>query len=359
MRGQVLGAARRARGVPQTALEAAAASLTPGGSVEITSSQHLNTADVSGTVPWAATAYPGASTMLDWINTMPWHPTRKRSYICGGRQTGFSESQKVVRYDEAADAWRGFPDPWAGQTIGGHVYQSHTLAPEHDRFFYFPYGSISNIQQWDTATDTFLGLGASIAPPVPEVGRGSWSTVSAIVWMPTLGAQGSIVCINANGAQMRRFDWQSQAWSVLKAWTAWLQDDHPIAIYLPGADIVLCGAASGSPLDGLYRVSSAGAVTTTAACPHGISVEGSAPRGPILPHPAHGNSAILLGQTSQRIYEYVAATDTWHDRAALNSPLTVTLSAACSLPHLGVVMIVERQTHNSGNFRCFLWKPGF
>lgn len=338
--------------VVQSALALAATAVSPGSVAEFASTT-LNVNDATGTRPWGPCLAPGSLTPLDWANDMAWSPTRRQAFSSGGRPYNQAASQKVIRYDETTDSWRSWVDPFSGGS-GGHIYDSTALADEHGVLFHVPYGN-GQVHLWDIDTQTYIG---SIAiPPYPPQ-HGSYSTVSALEWAPNLGPQGSLLFLNSTAVQIKRYDWATGLWSEVQTTPGpGLQSTHTIAVRLPVSDIVLMGVAyTGDPLPPLLVVDgSSGAVSQTPPCPAPISCNGGLYRGPICSHP-NGTSAILFSKDNQRIYEYVAATNTWSDRAALPTELNSVTNIACTIPDLGIVLFVDRP---GGVYKTYIYKPGF
>ena len=334
-----------------TALEALAATLTPG-TVTAWSNASLNTVLDNGSRPFAATGLaPGSVTMLDWCNDMEYDPVRKKFWTAGGRAYEQPLNQKAVWFDMEANAWQSQIDPWDGRN-GGHIYDATAYAPEFGILFSAMFGGVSHeIYMWDVDTEAYLGS-------IPRPRATAYGNDKTIVWMPTLGTEGSLIWWNQHttGA-IERFDWASQAWSQLAA-SSTVAYSAGIGIYVPLADVVLIGTGSVSA-GGMAIVHNDGSVTTTANPPTGVFIYpvASTAQGPFLPHPTKA-SAVMLDQANDRIYAYVVAENTWHDRAALPAELQSFSQIGVTLPDLGCWAFVKH-IGDGVNFLSYLLKPDF
>lgn len=344
-----------AAGTSPTALAAACLALTAG-ALTPWSNDSLNTVQANTTKPWEPLVDGVTVPMLDWANHMEYDPLRQLIVTGGGRPYQRGGSQKAVWYDESSNTWADQIDPWGGNG-GGHIYNASTVAPGIGLMLSAPFGSSGSlgggsgwIYKWNLDTKAFAGL---ISPP-PN-GSVPWDPLCAVIWMPNLGSQGSLVFYNKNSnSRIMRLDWATQAWTQLATGVAGYASIPAVAIRIPNRDIALIGTSGGA--NGLAIVNgTTGGVTMTANAPTVVGINGSATGGYLVAHP-NGDTAVLFSNVTNRIYEYVPATDTWHDRAALPATLQSGYSIYCALPNYGAWLIVDRK---SGPILTYLLKPNF
>lgn len=346
--GGVIAAGRSVK----TPLQLLAEGMAPGSVVEFTNSS-LNTIPSGEAVPPWNKPHPTALEPLDWACNMPWDSTRHQVYCAGGRDYADPTACKLIKFDAKTNTWSAKTNPW--NHGGGHLYDSTTMSSELGLVFYVPYGN-DEILVWDIEANA---AAASIPIPHRDGGLGGYFPVTAIEWHPKMGTQGALVWYNNSYNRTITYDWVTKVWVERKLYGVGPNEGHSVALYLHGAEIVLCGESfnTGSGFQGLNIIDKTGAWSSTAVAPAGISCNGPSQRGPIVSHP-DGHSAILFSGDNQHIYQWIAATDTWVDRGLLpnGSVVNTIFSIGTSIPEYGVVMFVVREntTH-----RSFLYKPGF
>lgn len=337
----------------KTQLQIAAEALAVGSVITIANSS-LNIPGTNGTLPWDKTGIGTSLPMLDWANDMPWDSVRHRAYASGGRDYSNPQAQKMVKFDAKTNVWESFIDPWQGGT-GGHMWDEFDFASNHNLMLHVPYGN-GRIHVWDTVTET----NQPHIPVPPTDAFGGYDPVTTICWHPNLGPQGSIVWMNKTHYRIMRFDWATQVWSELKVAAPSGTDDAMVSCYLHGADVVVIGNSNvltSAPFPALNVISNTGAWSATPPTPCMVSCNGTAGRGPLVAHP-DGNSAIIFSLDDGHMYQWVASTNTWHDRGLTPAGLNTQYSVACSIPEYGVVMMIQSSVANAP-FYCKLFKPGF
>lgn len=342
-------------GAAPSALSVVAAALTPGAIVNLTNST-INAVRPAGSKPWGAVpGVAGTQELLDWASDMPWDSIRRRCYAAGGRPYDTPEAQKFVWFDEQTDVWDTIHQPWtSNDAVGGHLYDNFTLAPELGILFQCPlYSPGGKIHRWDVVNNVDLG---DMPRPPPPPGQPAWVTPVSLVWMPTMGSQGSLLFLCQLFWTMCRFDWATQTWTTIKSGAAG-DNIHLLGIYLPGADVALMGSTGLTTIsNGLNIVTPSGWAGQTSIPPCYLTVNGGSARSIFVPHP-DGNSAIAFSYDLNKIFQYIPATNTWVDRGALPSGLANVYLIGTSIPELGVVMFVARESGPA--YVSKIYKPDF
>ena len=160
--------------------------------------------------------------------------------------------------------------------------------------------------------------------------------------------------MNSARSRIMRYDWATTAWTELALDAAGTTTGHYIAVYLPGADVVLIGSSAIPGVERLNIIDNAGAWRTTAPPPAGVSCDGGTNRGPIMAHPS-GNSAVLFSQDNGRIYEYDVAADVWTDRAGLPPELQSIRLIGGTVPELCAHVFVK----DAEEYTTYLYRPAF
>ena len=288
-----------------------------------------------------------------WATCMDVDPVTKRMYFAGGRPESDPLPQKMVWYDAVLNEWRSKSN-WSG-IRGGHIYRSTCVIPEHRRVVYVPaYQTNGVCPMWDIDSNTYAG---TIPAPPTNISSGTsgWLAGGALVWHPTLGAQGSILWVNVSLSRIARFDWATQTWvsvgrfSTTAAW----DNNHMAGHYNAFAQAAIVGSGTATTPRSLVIVESDGSTRLSAPT---ISNVASNSLGNFVPHPTR-SASISLCITTGRIVSYEWAADAWVDRAALPAAINNVNTIVASLPDSGALLIAKYGA--SGTSKTYVYRPDF
>jgi hypothetical protein len=334
-----------------SALAEFADTVEPGQTVQFPSPS-LAVVDSSGTFTFGP-AYDGAEVVLDWASMMDYDRIGRRFYFAGGRPRTDPDAGKLVWYDVEENKWDS-EIGWSGRAVG-HFYRSGCVATEARKFFF------SSLGQSIDALDLDTGAISEVATPSGSLQPGAGGSTSlgagsvrTIIWVPTLGDQGSLIWVSINfGMRLFRYDLSSESWSGAgyydgQAYT----DQHLTGHYHPLTDAVIVGSSSVSSNNKLTIFDGTGLIGTANA-PCAVTCTGTL-ASPFVPHPSKRSSINFCHETN-KVWEYNWDADTWTDRGARNAGIN---SAACIAGvYKDVILIAKRLS--AGNSQTWVYKPDF
>lgn len=343
-------------------LGAAAASLTAGSWLEITSS--TNAASLTDTDPISAIAlshfesYFSSGTyyfMTNWPGNATWDPVTKRILLVGAAQGLASETPagahtKVMRLDVTTGQFSSQWNP-VNQNVT-HVYDANSTIPLGGYIYRRDYAS-AGFWKMDLATNVWSSAGTLTGTGFSSVGD-----VPSLEVHPTLGASGSIIQIGQNG-KVGRVDIASGTRSTVSASLSGVASNWcPVCSYHPGIDAVVMGG--GNTGSSLYTLDNAGTVTLlTASLPAGISEIGPTVGSVLSPDP-QGRAYAWLFDTrasmTRKLWRLNLTTGAWTDMGALPATFGAN-EAACiaCIPELGVLVALDGGSRT--NSKVWLYRP--
>lgn len=264
---------------------------------------------------------------------------------------GFTNN-RAFKYDAATNHWSIFTkmDP----SFGNHADDNQAFNTYNGKFYWHSSATVSTLE-YNPATDTWTTI-PNMASPV--------QSTSALVFYPELGRKGSLIYVDGDWG-VRKFDFDSNAWSTIidtngsgAGWpsAAYMGSVNVLAEYNPFSKTVMLGGGNqsfrGPTFDNTFYILHRDATLTqvaTAPCEIGLNV---IPDGALLvPDPTTGNYLAFCGST-QTVYEYVTATNTWRTASVTvpfwtlgNDHLRSTFFTA--IPEYGSIMFVTYKSNAS------------
>lgn len=313
--------------VPTTALGLAAASLSAGQCVKLSTSLLGNVlrfgSEGSNFIKWGSSAY--------------YDPTRQEIGFIG-KMEGSNPWHWLV-YNEAANTWSNSRALWTSANASGHGYDHNTIDPSTGTVYFRPYGS-DTVQVWTGSWSTLSAFGSSA------------EIVGGLSWFPGVGL------IYNDGKGEKRYSGGS--WSVVRS----LGGDsyHDWSEYNSTANVLIFGGGNGSSH---YKMTAGLTVTSIATAPFGIGA-GETGQGVATSDP-RSDRIIARNSTSGAWAQYDISADSWttltQSSGSGASPQTGTPNLtindqsnhaiACAVPEYGVLVYIQYM--GSGSTPANVW----
>lgn len=200
------------------------------------------------------------SLYIDWCSRMDFDPVRRIAALSGapagnssgGNTQATRDEATVLKYDALSNALHVTRNPFNENV--GHSYNSSAMNTLHGLLYKSPYNAQGAgdptsdvIFAWDyvnnvRATDI-------PRPPTTVGGSAGWNSVKPISVFPTMGAQGSLIWVNASGGRVLR--WDIATASVAGDWTLISNDcsfenEHIVIEYMPEVDLMVFTGTNGT-----------------------------------------------------------------------------------------------------------------
>lgn len=299
---------------PLTVLATAAASLSAGQSVKLSTS-----------LPASTLIYSSENAdMIQWGGSAYYDPTRKEVGFIGKRDSSEYPYHWLV-YNETANTWSNSRAVWSSANTSGHGYDHNTIDPATGTVYHRPYGS-----------------------KTVQVYNGSWSTLPA--WTPNTAIIGGLSwfpgvgLIYNDGAYLLRYSGGS--WTTLASYGG---DDYvQFSEYNSTANVLIFGGGS----SGVYRKMDSSLNLSTIASPSFTLGVGSG-HGLCVSDPSSGTLIAYQRASPYAWAKYTIATDTWASltestgdgsspqTGTPNMPNDTNASIAAEIPAYGVVMFIK------------------
>lgn len=309
----------------QTVLELAAASLSAGQCVK------LSTTLLGSTLHFGSEA----SCFIKWGNSAYYDPTRKEIGFIG-KMEGANPYHWLV-YNETANTWSNSRAVWSSANATGHGYDHNTIDPATGTIYHRQYNSDS-VHVWngswsDTATWS-----------------GSYTIVGGLSWFPGVGL------IYNDGATLKRLSGGS--WSNLQSFGG--DSYHDFSEYNSTANALIFGGGNTSP----YRKMTSNLTVSSIASPP-FTIGSGATQAIAVSDPL-SDRVIARDATSGAWSAYDISADTWttltQSSGSGASPQTGTPNLSidtelsvigCPVPEYGILVFIQYK--GSGATAADVW----
>ena len=317
-----------------TALANLAASLQPGTWAELTTNNIAPTLAFTG----------GASGItIAFSENGVWDPVSRQFFYIGGDHspTMPDTCPRFVSYTESTNTWQMLAKPaWFAPkcTPGGamHGYDHTAIDPLHRKLYYRPFNDMV-VRRLDMASNTWTDL-----PVIPATVMANTDCCVGVAWFPErnsliyasveTGTNGSVIEYQESTGQ-----WQRLGSSVANLPMGTHQQ---FAEYNPVNKVVVFGGGGGSR--NIYKLDSAGQVTTLQPAPFAVGVEASI----FTVDPVSGKYLVL--DNAKEFWIYDVNQDSWDLQSGtppiFNSPLyssSVDGIVATPVDTYGVTMFIK------------------